>query len=195
MKGENMKNVIKNSLLVFALSIISILSFPNVAYAFETYAIDTDEMKELIDRGLKKGDEIENSHVFAMPDNGWNIVTVGLNYLESYYEKNSTQNIFSFREKIYTEKRSGVGSGSIKLEVSNVLHTDGSNNVIISEFELGDIMYDPNKWDHGSHYYNTTKKTYAKNTKYDGQVTYLLTCPDAIHASAAESARISLATN
>ena len=50
-----MKNVIKNSLLVFALSIISILSFPNVAYAFETYAIDTDEMKELIDRGLKKG--------------------------------------------------------------------------------------------------------------------------------------------
>lgn len=139
-----MKNVIKNSLLVFALSIISILSFPNVAYAFETYAIDTDEMKELIDRGLKKGDEIENSHVFAMPDNGWNIVTVGLNYLESYYEKNSTQNIFSFREKIYTEKRSGVGSGSIKLEVSNVLHTDGSNNVIISEFERGDIMYDPN---------------------------------------------------
>lgn len=102
MKGENMKNVIKNSLLVFALSIISILSFPNVAYAFETYAIDTDEMKELIDRGLKKGDEIENSHVFAMPDNGWNIVTVGLNYLESYYEKNSTQNIFSFREKIYS---------------------------------------------------------------------------------------------
>jgi hypothetical protein len=73
MKGENMKNVIKNSLLVFALSIISILSFPNVAYAFETYAIDTDEMKELIDRGLKKGDEIENSHVFAMPDNGWNM--------------------------------------------------------------------------------------------------------------------------
>lgn len=112
-----------------------------------------------------------------------------------YYEKNSTQNIFSFREKIYTEKRSGVGSGSIKLEVSNVLHTDGSNNVIISEFERGDIMYDPNKWDHGSHYYNTTKKTYAKNTKYDGQVTYLLTCPDAIPASAAESARISLATN
>lgn len=50
-----MKNVIKNSLLVFALSIISILSFPNVAYAFETYAIDTDEMKELIDRGLKRG--------------------------------------------------------------------------------------------------------------------------------------------
>lgn len=39
------------------------------------------------------------------------------------------------------------------------------------------------------------KNSYAKNTKYDGQVTYLLTCPDAIPASAAESARISLATN
>lgn len=95
---------------------------------------------------------------------------------------------------MYVIKKSGVGSGSISLDVSNVLHTNGSSQTIISGFEQGDILFDSSKWDWGWYYYNTTVKSYSKSTNYKGQVTYLLMCPDAIPASATGSARISLAT-
>lgn len=56
------------------------------------------------ERELQKGDTVEGTHVFAMPDNGWNTVSIKLDYYESYYSENNTTNTFPFRQKMYVIK-------------------------------------------------------------------------------------------
>lgn len=183
---KNMNKITKKSLFCLILMFIFTFSLTQTSQALE------ENMTR--ERELQKGDTVEGTHVFAMPDNGWNTVSIKLDYYESYYSENNKTNTFPFRQKMYVIKKSGVGSGSISLDVSNVLHTNGSSQTIISGFEQGAILIDSSKWDWGWYYYNTTVKSYSKSTNYKGQVTYLLMCPDAIPASATGSARISLAT-
>ena len=111
-----------------------------------------------------------------------------------FLQYTNTQNAFPFRQKFYMIKRSGAGANNISVDVSNALHTDGTNKVIISPFQQGDLLVDTSKWEWGWYYFNTTVKYYPKNTTYKGQITYLLTCPDGIPMAYSNSATIPLAT-
>ena len=171
-----MKKFLLNSLLCLAL-VATLVSIP----AKKTYA-------------MQKMDDVDQTHVFGIPDGGWNVVRVGLSYIESFYSVNSTQNEFPFRQKIYTIKRTGAASSSIGLTVSNILHTDGNKETIISYFTQGDLMYDSTEWDWGALYFNNAVYYYRKDTDYTGQVTYLLSNPDGFPATALGSANIAFAT-
>ena len=89
---------------------------------------------------------------------------IELDYYESYYSSTNTQNAFPSRQKFYMIKRSGAGANNISVDVSNALHTDGTNKVIISPFQQGDLLVDTSKWEWGWYYFNTTVKYYPKNT-------------------------------
>ena len=89
---------------------------------------------------IAKRKRSSRSTCFAIPDNGWNVVDIELDYYESYYSSTNTQNAFPFRQKFYMIKRSGAGANNISVDVSNALHTDGTNKVIISPFQQGDLL-------------------------------------------------------
>ena len=182
-----MKNFFKKTTLVpilFAMLIYSPLITSHATH------LETQTKRQ----SLQKGSVVQDQHVFAIPDNGWNVVDIELDYYESYYSSTNTQNAFPFRQKFYMIKRSGAGANNISVDVSNALHTDGTNKVIISPFQQGDLLVDTSKWEWGWYYFNTTVKYYPKNTTYKGQITYLLTCPDGIPMSYSNSATIPLAT-
>ena len=56
-------------------------------------------------QSLQKGSVVQDQHVFAIPDSGWNVVDIELDYYESYYSSTNTQNAFPFRQKFYMIKR------------------------------------------------------------------------------------------
>ena len=164
-----MKNFFKKTTLIpilFAMLIYSPLITSHATH------LETQTKRQ----SLQKGSVVQDQHVFAIPDNGWNVVDIELDYYESYYSSTNTQNAFPFRQKF------------------NALHTDGTNKVIISPFQQGDLLVDTSKWEWGWYYFNTTVKYYPKNTTYKGQITYLLTCPDGIPMAYSNSATIPLAT-
>ena len=182
-----MKNFFKKTTLIpilFAMFIYSPLITSHATH------LETQTKRQ----SLQKGSVVQDQHVFAIPDNGWNVVDIELDYYESYYSSTNTQNAFPFRQKFYMIKRSGAGANNISVDVSNALHTDGTNKVIISPFQQGDLLVDTSKWEWGWYYFNTTVKYYPKNTTYKGQITYLLTCPDGIPMAYSNSATIPLAT-
>jgi len=166
-----MKNFFKKTTLIpilFAMLIYSPLITSHATH------LETQTKRQ----SLQKGSVVQDQHVFAIPDNGWNVVDIELDYYESYYSSTNTQNAFPFRQKFYMIKRSGAGT----------------NKVIISPFQQGDLLVDTSKWEWGWYYFNTTVKYYPKNTTYKGQITYLLTCPDGIPMAYSNSATIPLAT-
>ena len=83
---------------------------------------------------------VQDQHVFAIPDNGWNVVDIELDYYESYYSSTNTQNAFPFRQKFYMIKRSGAGANNISVDVSNALHTDGTNKVITVDNAISKLI-------------------------------------------------------
>ena len=166
-----MKNFFKKTTLIpilFAMLIYSPLITSHATH------LETQTKRQ----SLQKGSVVQDQHVFAIPDNGWNVVDIELDYYESYYSSTNTQNAFPFRQKFYMIKRSCAVA----------------NKVIISPFQQGDLLVDTSKWEWGWYYFNTTVKYYPKNTTYKGQITYLLTCPDGIPMAYSNSATIPLAT-
>lgn len=137
-----MKNFFKKTTLIpilFAMLIYSPLITSHATH------LETQTKRQ----SLQKGSVVQDQHVFAIPDNGWNVVDIELDYYESYYSSTNTQNVFPFRQKFYMIKRSGAGANNISVDVSNALHTDGTNKVIISPFQQGDLLVDTSKWEWG----------------------------------------------
>lgn len=137
-----MKNFFKKTTLIpilFAMLIYSPLITSHATH------LETQTKRQ----SLQKGSVVQDQHVFAIPDNGWNVVDIELDYYESYYSSTNTQNAFPFRQKFYMIKRSGAGANNISVDVSNALHTDGTNKVIISPFQQGDLLVDTSKWEWG----------------------------------------------
>ena len=142
-----MKNFFKKTTLIpilFAMLIYSPLITSHATH------LETQTKRQ----SLQKGSVVQDQHVFAIPDNGWNVVDIELDF--------------------YMIKRSGAGANNISVDVSNALHTDGTNKVIISPFQQGDLLVDTSKWEWGWYYFNTTVKYYPKNTTYKGQITYFI---------------------
>ena len=137
-----MKNFFKKTTLIPIL--FAILIYSPLITSHATH-LETQTKRQ----SLQKGSVVQDQHVFAIPDNGWNVVDIELDYYESYYSSTNTQNAFPFRQKFYMIKRSGAGANNISVDVSNALHTDGTNKVIISPFQQGDLLVDTSKWEWG----------------------------------------------
>lgn len=73
-----MKNFFKKTTLIpilFAMLIYSPLITSHATH------LETQTKRQ----SLQKGSVVQDQHVFAIPDNGWNVVDIELDYYESYY--------------------------------------------------------------------------------------------------------------
>lgn len=133
-------------------------------------------------------DHVGGTYVFAVPDGGWNTAKILLRYEEDYYPLSSfPRNLFSWREQTYYYKFTGMSSGNIRIDLSNFLHTDGTNNKVIYPSGSGDTLFDPTEWDWCGVNYNSEGYEYTNTTNYKGQVTYVVYCIDGMPAEYLDS--------
>lgn len=87
-----------------------------------------------------------------------------------------------------------MSAGNIKLDVSNFLHTDGTNRKIIYPTGSTPTIFDPTVWDMCEVDYNSDTYEYTNTTNYYGQVTYMVACTDGIPAECFGSVQLSFKT-
>lgn len=137
-----MKNFFKKTTLIpilFAMLIYSPLITSHATH------LETQTKRQ----SLQKGSVVQDQHVFAIPDNGWNVVDIELDYYESYYSSTNTQNAFPFRQKFYMIKRSGAGANNISVDVSNALLTEELTKLLYHRSNKAHLLVDTSKWEWG----------------------------------------------
>lgn len=127
--------------------------------------------------------------LFAVPEGGWSSIRVNVEYYD-IYTVSGTKNKFSSRKKSVVYKRAAATSMPA-VKVHNVKHSNGK---VFSSWTKGQIMFDPNNWDGGSIYTNSTAVTYANTTKVTGNLPFTLSCSGGVPASSAGSVSMALKT-
>lgn len=125
--------------------------------------------------------------LFAIPNGGWENVTVEAQYSERYH-KNGSKNTFYQRDKVLLYKAVGVGSPGVS--ALNVKHSNGR---AFTSWHIVDSIYG-SEWDYGFDLQNNESVTYGNHDGITANFPYNVSCMDAIPALHTGSIKLSLNT-